>query len=93
MDRRRKESLVHVSNLNPRERGNAIARNKENAAVIAWVCFALKERVASYRYALERLAIAVPAASAADADRAIGLLATRREQYCGIHGGTVAVRG
>ena len=33
-----RESLVHVSNLNPRERGNAIARNNENAAIIAWVC-------------------------------------------------------
>jgi hypothetical protein len=93
MDRRRKESLVHVSNLNPRERFNAIARNKENAAIIAWVCVALKERVASYRYALERMVVAVPAASAADADRAIGMLTTRREEYCGIRGGTVAVRG
>jgi hypothetical protein len=93
MDRRRKESLVHVSNLNPRERFNAIARNRENAAIIAWVCVALKERIASYRFALERLVVAVPNADAAEADRAIGLLSTRREQFCGILGGTIAVRG
>ena len=93
MDRRRTESLVHVSNLNPRERGNAIARNKENKLIIAWVCQALKERVASYRYALERLVIAVPAADAAEADRGVTLLATRLGQYCGVRGGTVAVRG
>jgi hypothetical protein len=93
MDRRRKESLVHVSNLNPRERFNAIARNRENAAIIAWVCVALKERVASYRYALERLVVAVPNADAAEADRAVALLSTRRDQYCGVRGGTVAVRG
>ena len=93
IDRRRKESLVHVSNLDPREQGNAIARNKENAAIIAWVCVALKQRVMSYRYALERLVVAVPASSAADADRAIALLQTRRDQYCGVRGGTVAVRG
>jgi len=93
MDRRRKQALVHVSNLDPREHGNAIARNKENAAVIAWVCVALKERIMSYRYALERLVIAVPAASAADADSAIALLKTRRDEYCGIQGGTVTVRG
>lgn len=93
MDRRRKESLVHVSNLNPRESGNAIARNRENAAIIAWVCVALKERVASYRYALERLVVAVPNADAAAADRAIALLVTRRDEYCGILGGTIAVRG
>ncbi len=93
MDRRRKESLAHVSNLNPREHGNAIARNKENAAIIAWVCAALKQRTMSYRYALERLVVAVPSAGAAEADRAIGLLATRRDQYCGVRGGTVASRG
>jgi len=94
MDRRRTESLVHVSNLNPRERGNAIARNKENKLIIAWVCVALKQRLSSYRYALERLVVAVPASDAAEADRAIGLLATRLGQYCGgIRGGVVAVRG
>jgi len=93
MDRRRKESFVHVSNLDPREKGNAIARTKENAAIIAWVCVALKERVMSYRYALERLVVAVPSSGAADADSAIALLQTRREQYCGVRGGTVAVRG
>ena len=82
-----------MSNLNTAEYGNAIARNKENAAIIAWVCVALKQRVMSYRYALERLVVAVPASSAADADRAIALLQTRRDQYCGVRGGTVAVRG
>jgi hypothetical protein len=84
---------VHVSSLNPREKINAVARNKENAAIVAWVCVALKQRIMSYRYALERLVIAVPAAGAAEADRAIGLLATRRDQYCGVRGGTVASRG
>ncbi|MPZ39099.1 MAG: hypothetical protein GEU95_13775 [Rhizobiales bacterium] len=94
MDKRRAQSLVHVSDLNPRESGNAVARNRENAAIIAWVCVALKERVASYRYALERLVIAVPSPGAAEADRAIGLLVTRLGQYCnGIGGATVAVRG
>ncbi len=47
----------------------------------------------SYRFALERLVIAVPSPSAAEADRAIALLQTRRDQYCGVRGGTVAVRG
>ena len=40
-------------------------------AIVAWVCRALKERIASYRFALERLVIAVPSAGAAEADRAI----------------------
>lgn len=90
MDRRRAQALLHVSALNERERINAIARNKENAAIIAWVCRALKERVASYRYALERLVIAVPSSSAAEADRLVTHLSMRVADYCGGgHGGVV----
>jgi hypothetical protein len=94
MDRRRKEALAHVSNVKPREGANAVARVKENAAIIAWVCVALKERVVSYRFALERLVIAVPSADAAEADRIVGHLATQLGQYCnGVGGATIAVRG
>jgi hypothetical protein len=95
MDRRRKESLVHVSNLNPRERANALARNQENAAIVAWVCAALKDRVGAYRYALERLVVAVPSTAAVEADRSISYLATQLGQYCngGANGATVAVKG
>jgi hypothetical protein len=94
MDRRRTQSLVHVSNLKPRERANAAARNQENAEIIAWVCQALRERAVSYRYALERLVIAVPSPGAAEADRSIELFATRIAHYCnGVRGGVVAVRG
>jgi hypothetical protein len=94
MDQRRMQSLVHVANLKPHERANAVARNRENAEIIAWVCQSLKDRAASYRYALERLVVAVPSPAAAEADRAIELLKTRIAHYCnGVEGGTVAVRG
>jgi hypothetical protein len=94
MDKRRTQSLALVSDLGPRERGNAIARNQENAAVIAWVCEAMKQRVESYRYALGRMVIAVPSSDAAETDRAVTLLATRLGEYCsGVGGATVAVRG
>jgi hypothetical protein len=94
MDQRRMQSLVHVANLKPHERANAVARNRENAEIIAWVCQALKDRAASYRYALERLVIAVPSPAAAEADRAVELLKTRIAHYChGVEGGTVTVRG
>jgi hypothetical protein len=94
MDRRRKEALAHVSHVKPREGANAVIRIKENAAIIAWVCEALKERAVSYRFALERLVIAVPSSDAAEADRAVGFLATQLGQYCnGVGGATVAVRG
>jgi len=93
MDRRRAQSLAHVSGLSERERVNASARKRENAAIVAWVCRALKDRTASYRYALERLVIAVPSQGAAETDRAVSMLATRVAQYCGGRGGTVAARG
>jgi hypothetical protein len=93
MDRRRTQSLTHVSDLNEREHANVLARKRENAAIVAWVCRALRWRIASYRYALERLVIAVPSQTAAEADRAIGQLATQVAQSCGGHGGVVAARG
>jgi len=93
MDRRRNQSLAHVSHLNGREHANVLARTRENTAIVAWVCRALKWRLASYRYALERLAIAVPAPDAAESDRAIGLLAREVPQYCGGAGAVVTVRG
>jgi hypothetical protein len=92
MDQRRAQSLAHVSNLTPREHANAVARNNENRAIIVWVCNALKARVSSYRFALERLVLAVPSQSAAEADRAIVFLHTRLS-VCGGPGGLVAVRG
>jgi hypothetical protein len=94
MDRRRTQSLVYVSNLKPRERANAAARNRENAEIVAWVCQALRERAVAYRYALERLVIAVPSPGAAEADRSIEFFATRIGHYCnGVRGGVVTVRG
>jgi hypothetical protein len=93
MDHRRAQSLAHVSNLTERERANAFARNNENRAIVIWVCNALKDRGAAYRFALERLVVAVPSRNAAEADRAITLLATRLSPFCGGRGGSVAAKG
>jgi hypothetical protein len=93
MDRRRTQSLPHVSHLNDREHANVIARTRENTAIVAWVCRALRWRIASYRYALERLVIAVPSPSAAETDRAIGQLAAQVAQSCGGRGAVVSARG
>jgi hypothetical protein len=46
------------------------------------VCRALGERMISYNYALERLAIQAPSSRAADGERALTLLHTRIGQYC-----------
>jgi hypothetical protein len=85
MDRRRAESLKFVagsSGVSEAEAANALSRNNENTAVIEWVCRSLKERAASYAYALERLAISVPSSNAVEADRSLRLLRARIGLYC-----------
>lgn len=71
LDRRREASMHAVADLSPAEALDAQARIGENALVIAWVQHALIERCASYRFALEHLAVVEPAAAAADVDRAL----------------------
>ncbi len=51
------------ADLTPPERINAQARIGENSLTIAWVQHSLTERCASYRFALEHLAVAEPEAS------------------------------
>jgi hypothetical protein len=93
-DQRRAESLRYVaasSGITKEEKVNAIRRNKENAAVIAWVCASLKARAAAYRFALERLVVSQPSTHAADADLALNLLRAETAQYCGA-GAALAVK-
>ncbi len=71
LDRRREASMHAVADLSPAEASDAQARIGENALVIAWVQHALVERCASYRFALEHLAVVEPQAAAADVDRAL----------------------
>lgn len=71
LDHRREAAMPHVADLAPVEGFNALARVGENALVIAWVQHALVERCASYRFALEHLAVVEPEPAAADADRAL----------------------
>ncbi len=89
MDGRRMMSLSHVSVVSAGEQINAVNRVQENKAVIAWVCRAVKARIVAYRFALERLVIAVPSAGAAEADRTIGLLQRQLAASCSIGGGAV----
>ena len=92
IDHKRALSLAHVSTLGPGERTNAYRRNNENKAIVAWVCRAVKQRVISYRFALERLVIAVPAPGAAETERAINLLHTQIGGYC-VRRAAVVARG
>jgi len=91
MDQRRAKSLAYVSGLTAAEHGNALARNNENAAIVAWVCRSLRERAATYHYALERLVIMAPSATAVEVERTLTLLQMRIGQYCQrAEGATVA---
>jgi hypothetical protein len=71
MDRKRVRSFAYVAGLTAYERTNALERVADNTRIIDRVGRALKLRAASYRFALERLAIAQPSPLAAEADRAI----------------------
>jgi len=71
LDLKREQSLAYVGALSDWEVGNAFGRIRENRLVTAWVHRALHWRLASYRYALERLVIAVPSVLAVEAERAL----------------------
>lgn len=68
LDRRREASMEQIRDLASAERVNARARIAENSLTIAWVDKSLSQRCASYRFALEHLAVAEPQPIAADAD-------------------------
>jgi len=71
LDTKRERSLAYVGVLSDWEVANAFGRIRENRLVTAWVHRALHWRLASYRYALERLVIAVPSALAIEAERTL----------------------
>jgi hypothetical protein len=76
LDLKRERSLAYVGELWDWEAGNAFGRIRENRLVTAWVHRALHWRLASYRYALERLVISVPSVLAIEAERALARLQT-----------------
>jgi hypothetical protein len=77
LDIKRNKALSYITDISPRERGDAQARMRENVLVVQWAQQSLQQRVSSYRWALERLVIQAPDPMAADADRLIGQLSER----------------
>lgn len=77
LDIKRNKALRYIGDLSPREYADAQARMRENVLVVQWAQQCLEQRVASYRWALQRLVIQAPDAMAADADRLIEELARR----------------
>ena len=75
LDNKRAQSLPYVSDLSKKEQANALARIAENQLVAGWVAHSLHLRVASYRYALERLVITYPSPLAVEAEQTLNRLA------------------
>lgn len=77
LDRKRDKSLAYVSTRVPGEVINAKRRIAENAMIADWVRWCLTERAAGYRFALERLVIALPSPAAVEAERQLAHLERR----------------
>lgn len=75
MDAKRRASIAYVSDLSAQERGDALARMKENVLIVQWVQQCIERRMASYRWALEHLVVAAPDPMAANVDNSLTLLA------------------
>lgn len=96
LDQKRSASMQFIPDLSPRERADAFARMKENAVIVQWVEACLQQRIASYRWALERLVVHAPDPMAAEADRLISELsaeATIRVRATPVVGQVLTVKG
>jgi hypothetical protein len=81
IDQKRRKSLAYVSSLSESERRNALNRIRENARVVALVRTSLTQRVASYRFALERLVIMTPSSQAVETERTLNHLQAQVAHY------------
>jgi hypothetical protein len=81
IDQKRQKSLAYVSELNKKERVNALRRIRENVHVVDIVRQSLSDRVAAYHFALERLVITTPSAQAIDVERVLNQLQYQIVRY------------
>lgn len=77
LDSKRHASLAYVSQPAPVEMKDSVARIRENALIVEWVDICLQQRIASYRWALERLVIATPDPLAVQAEQVLTQLVQR----------------
>jgi hypothetical protein len=81
IDEKRQKSLAYISDLNKGEWVNAQRRIRENAHVVDIVRWSLEDRVAAYRFALERLVVEMPSRQAVDVERALSQLQAQVLRY------------
>jgi hypothetical protein len=73
-DRKRQATMAIIPDVSPPEQFNALARVSENNLTIAWVQASLAQRAASYRFALNRLAVSEPEDLATNVDISLTLM-------------------
>jgi hypothetical protein len=81
VDSKRRKSLFYVSSLSQHERDNALRRVDENASIVVMVRRSLDERIAAYKFALERLVIMTPNPQAVQVEHALNELRARAASY------------
>jgi hypothetical protein len=81
IDQKRQKSLAYVSELSPAELDNARRRIRENALLVSLVRTKLRQRVVSYRFALDRLVVTVPSHDAVEVERSLGQLQAQIARY------------
>jgi hypothetical protein len=74
IDLKRRKSFGYVHDLSPGERDEALRRIRENASLISLVRIRLMQRVAAYRFAMERLVVIAPSPQAVEVERALSRL-------------------
>ena len=75
IDAKRRQAL-DLARSDKAERAGALTRIRENANVIAWVEQSLRDRLAAYRYALDRLVVMTPSPMAVEVERSLRRLRT-----------------
>jgi hypothetical protein len=81
IDRKRRQSLAYVSGLSADERSEALQRIHENASIVSLVRTRLRQRVASYHFALERLVLMTPSPEAAQVELSLNRLQEQIAHY------------
>ncbi len=81
IDQKRRKSLAFIPEVSSGERQDALVRVRENAQLVAMVRASLNQRVAAYRFALERLVIMTPTTQAVEAERSLNQLQALMARY------------
>lgn len=81
IDQKRRRSLAFVTSSPPGEREEALRRIRENVSLVSLVRARLAQRVAAYRYALERVVVMTPSPQAVEVEQSLNRLQSLIAHY------------